>query len=209
MNAVPGTQGYSDVASAFTRACESVDFYSIHDCIIDLIPERASRILDIGAGTGRDAAAFAKMGHNVVAVEPIHGFLETAKAIHPSDNVEWISDSLPNLESLGTRLFSFVLCHAVWQHLDSLERAQALKRIFELLLPRGIFALALRHGPPGVGVHYFPSNVDEALHTAATVGFSALRKLENQASVIPGKDDVTWTRLAFRKCTVDGGSNGA
>lgn len=139
------------------------------------------------------------MGHGVVAVEPLCDVLNTAKTIHPSRNIEWRSDSLPRLESLGADSFSFVLCHAVWQHLSGHERTQALERVFELLLPNGVFALALRHGPPGVGVHYFPSDVGETIDTAVSIGFTTLRKLENQASVISGKADVTWTRLAFRK----------
>jgi SAM-dependent methyltransferase len=103
MNKVPGTQAYAEVPSAFTRVCESIDFYSLHGCIVDLNPELSSRILDVGAGTGRDAAALAEMGHNVVAVEPTTEFINTAKEIRRSHTIQRVSDSLPNLESLGSR----------------------------------------------------------------------------------------------------------
>ena len=53
-----------------------------------LIPATPSRVLDVGAGTGRDAAALAALGHSVVAVEPTpelraHGQRCTAKPRSP------------------------------------------------------------------------------------------------------------------------------
>jgi len=70
---VPGVSGYSEVASRFRTLSESIEFREIHRCLLHLIPEAGATVLDVGAGTGRDAAALAAMGHSVVAVEPIDG----------------------------------------------------------------------------------------------------------------------------------------
>lgn len=201
MAEVEGVAGYSEVASRFCELSESIDFREIHGCILPLIPERGATVLDVGAGTGRDAAALAAMGHSVVAVEPMEQFLAAARARHRSSNIQWVSDSLPGLRALPPEpdQFDFVLCHAVWQHLSNGERAVAMARVATLLKPGGVFALGLRHGPPGAGTHYFPASIAETVALAATANLAVELRLEDQPSALPNKRHVTWTRLAFRK----------
>ena len=65
-----GTEGYSEEAEAFVRQYESISFADVHGWAMHLFLPPPARVLDIGAGTGRDAAGFAAMGHSVTAVEP-------------------------------------------------------------------------------------------------------------------------------------------
>ena len=65
-----GNEGYTEEAAALTRQYESVRFVDVHGPVLHLFPTVPSDVLDIGAGTGRDAAALAGMGHRVVAAEP-------------------------------------------------------------------------------------------------------------------------------------------
>jgi protein-L-isoaspartate O-methyltransferase len=81
---VSGTEGYAEEAEALIKQYkeisrvkaaahlrqESVSFADVHEQVLHLIPTVPGRVLDIGSGTGRDAAAFAAMGHHVIAVEP-------------------------------------------------------------------------------------------------------------------------------------------
>ena len=198
---VLGTRGYPAVVSRFSEISEAIDFRQLHAPIVHLLPPSPAAVLDAGAGTGRDAAALAALGHHVVAVEPTAAFLAEARALHAARNIRWISDSLPRLETLGQEeeRFDFVLCHAVWQHLDPQERAEAMARVTSLLVKGGIFALGLRHGPAGAGTHYFSTSVDEAIGLANASGLETELCLRDQPSAIPGKTRVTWTRLALRK----------
>jgi hypothetical protein len=59
-------------------------------------------VLDIGAGTARDAAGFAMLEHRVVAIETA-ALRTEARILHPSPNIEWLNDSLPDLTSLVGR----------------------------------------------------------------------------------------------------------
>lgn len=201
MREVLGTTGYSQVVSRFRELGESIDFRELHACILHLLPETGARVLDIGSGTGRDAAALAAMGHSVVAVEPMDQFLAAARERHSSPKIRWVSDSLPALRELSAErgAFDFVLCHAVWQHLGSGERAEAMARVSALLTPRGVFSLGLRHGPAGAGSHYFPADAADTVALAATAKLALELRLEDQPSALPNKTHVTWTRLAFRK----------
>ena len=55
---------------ALARRYEAVSAPDLHGPVADLIPPGPVRALDVGAGSGRDAAWLAKMGHQVLAVEP-------------------------------------------------------------------------------------------------------------------------------------------
>jgi len=121
---IAGTEGYTESADSLIARYESVSFAEKYESVFHLMPEKTSDVLDIGAGTGADAAWFAAAGHQVLAVEPTDSLRDSAKAIHPSPLIEWVADSLPDLRkliSLG-QSFDLVLLTAVWMHLVQQER---------------------------------------------------------------------------------------
>ena len=59
---VRGTEGYAEEAEALFKQYESIPFTDAHRAVLDLIPAMPGRVLDIGSGTGRDAAWFAGRG---------------------------------------------------------------------------------------------------------------------------------------------------
>ena len=71
-----------------------------HGWLLELLPERRGLILDVGAGSGRDAAGFAAMGHEVVAVEPSTSMLREASMRHADTRIRWIDDRLPGASTL-------------------------------------------------------------------------------------------------------------
>ncbi len=128
---IPGTKGYSEQADKLIPAYESVSFEKIYQQVGHLFPKSPADVLDIGSGTGRDAAQFAKMGHRVVAVEPTDVLREYAIAHHTSPNIIWLNDGLPKLPKLLhlDRQFDLVTMTAVWMHLDENQRRQAMPKI--------------------------------------------------------------------------------
>lgn len=201
MSQVSGAKGYAKRIDQFVETTEAIDFYELHKPFLDFIPAKPSRVLDVGAGAGRDAAVLASVGHNVVAVEPVPDFLSIARERHNSPNIEWVNDALPMLSKLGDKpsQFHFVLASAVWHHIDDSEREVAMMRISALLHPGGIFALSLRHGPAGAGSHIFPTHSGRTAEIARTAGLRTELILPDQPSVIAGKDDVRWTKLVFQR----------
>jgi SAM-dependent methyltransferase len=193
------TAGYREQADTLARQYESVRFADVHRQVLHLIPTVPSRVLDIGSGTGRDAAALAAMGHHVVAVEPTVRFRARAAALHPSPQIEWVDDSLPHLTSLtGREGFDVVMLTAVWMHLDLQERQQAMPRITALLRHDGVLILSLRHGPFPAGRRMFDVTGDETIRLAVAEGLRVTLRLERQADIF-GRHDVTWTLLGFSK----------
>ena len=54
---VSGTENYAEEAPELLERYESISFADAHRLATHLIPTVPSRVLDIGSGTGRDAAA--------------------------------------------------------------------------------------------------------------------------------------------------------
>jgi SAM-dependent methyltransferase len=195
-----GTEGYSAEADALVKQYESISFSDVHRQVLHLIPTTPSRILDIGSGTGRDAAALAAMGHQVTAVEPTAELRRRAQALHPSPQIEWIDDSLPDLASLlhRERRFEVVMLTAVWMHLDASQRERAMARVTGLVCNGGAMILSLRHGPVPPGRRMFAVTAEETIGLASAEGLDLILRVDHQDGLLrrPG---VTWTRLAFRR----------
>ena len=100
---ISGTENYAEEAPELLKRYESISFADAHSPVLHLIPPAPCRILDIGAGTGRDAAGFAALGHSVVAVEPTEELRRGTMLLHPSPMIEWLDDSLPNLAAVRAR----------------------------------------------------------------------------------------------------------
>ena len=195
-----GNEGYTEEADALTRLYESVRFVDVHGPVRHLLPTVPSDVLDIGAGTGRDAAALVGMGHRVVAVEPTAAFRDRAALLHPSPPLEWIEDYLPRLDRVMARggRFDVGMLTAVWTHLDLPQRQEAMPRVASLLRPGGVLLMTLRHGPAPPGRRrFFETSADETIALAGVHGLHVAVKVEHQADFY-GRREVTWTSLAFR-----------
>jgi ubiquinone/menaquinone biosynthesis C-methylase UbiE len=59
---ISGTENYSEEAPELSKRYESISFADHHRSVIHLIPTVPGRVLDIGSGTGRDAAGLAGLG---------------------------------------------------------------------------------------------------------------------------------------------------
>jgi SAM-dependent methyltransferase len=199
---VSGTEGYADEAEELFRVYESFPAAHTHRAVLHLIPTSPCRILDIGSGTGRDAAWFAGIGHRVVAVEPIDAMRLPAMALHPSPQIEWLNDSLPDLALLlpGGEQFDLVMLTAVWMHLDEEQRRRAMPNLAALVRPGGAVIMMIRHGPVPAGRRMFEISPDETIELAQMHGLHPVLNLRTESSLESNRlAGITWTNLAFVK----------
>ncbi|TWA85468.1 methyltransferase family protein [Azospirillum brasilense] len=192
-----GRNGYGENATALTEQYESVAFADVHRDVLHLFPSRPSRVLDIGAGTGRDAAALSRLGHDVTAVEPTPELRSAGMRIHAATPIHWLDDSLPELTVLrgdGGR-YDVVLLTAVWMHLDEAQRAIAMPHIASLLNPNGRVVMSLRHGPVPAGRTMYDVSAAETIALAASVGLRCIHR--NDREDMLGRGDVSWSFLGL------------
>lgn len=160
-----------------------------------------ARVLDVGAGTGRDAAWLAAQGCDVLAVEPVGAFRAAGRAAHPTPRIAWLDDALPSLSHVLRRAerFELILLHGVWHHLDATERQHGMRVIRRLTAPGGLVVLALRHGqgPPDR-----PCFEVSAPQTVALAGEAGLQLLHAEARASIQRQNrawgVTWTWMVLR-----------
>jgi SAM-dependent methyltransferase len=195
-------QGYAREADSLVGKWEKISFTELHQPVLHLIPAFPCSVLDIGAGTGRDAAYLAAMGHRVVALEPTDELRKFAMARHPSPRIEWLDDGLPELTAIMGRrqTFDLVMLTAVWMHLDAQQRRCAMPKLASMIRIGGTMILSLRHGPVPTGRHMFDVGAEETIALAQAQQLRAVLHLLTP-SIQPANRaaGVTWTRLAFTK----------
>jgi SAM-dependent methyltransferase len=199
---VSGTEGYADEAEDLFKRYESIPAADAHRAVRHLIPTAPSRILDIGSGTGRDAAWFASMGHRVVAVEPTDALRLPAMALHPLPQIEWLNDGLPELALVRTRgeRFDLVMLTAVWMHLDAQQRQRAMPHLAALVREGGAVIMKIRHGPVPAGRRMFEVTPEETIRLARMQDLHPVLNLRTESSQEQNRAaGVTWTNLAFVK----------
>jgi SAM-dependent methyltransferase len=193
---VQGTQGYGAEAPELLTLYERMRFEDSHRGVLDLIPSAGIDVLDIGAGTGRDAAWFAARGDRVTAIEPTREMREGAIALHPDPNIAWIDDFLPDLASVRARGFDLVWMSAVWMHFFAAERAAMMPVVARLVRPGGGLMISLRHGPLPEGRRIFEVSADETVALAKDARLELVQSGDFPSLSAPG---VTWSRLWFRR----------
>jgi SAM-dependent methyltransferase len=200
MAKVPGIAGYAVEAPVLLERYETYTFENVHLQVAHLFPAPPADVLDIGAGTGRDAAGFAALGHRVVAVEPVDALRQVAKQRHAHPNIVWVDDGLPYLPSLERQIerYDLVMMTAVLMHLDAADRASALAAVAPLMKPGGLMILMLRHGPVPEGRTMFDVGGEEIKRLAQPLGLNCIFETKH-GSADPNKIGVSWTRIALSK----------
>lgn len=186
---------YAESAERLGKVYESVSFESVHGPLIDLIPDAPARVLDVGAGTGRDATALARRGFLVDAVEPVAELRGVAARLHPDSGVTWRAGGLPALDGIQGP-YDVVLLSAVWMHLLPEDRPVAMRRLASLLAPEGVLLITLRHGEPPADRRMFDIPPDEVARHAAEAGLSVLRTVNGEADHL-GREAVHWSSVAL------------
>ena len=200
MARLSGTEGYGETAHLLVEQYEKLTFEEVHGDLAHLFPTAPARVLDIGAGTGRDAAALAAVGHSVVAVEPTAEMRAIGQRLHPTAAIEWIDDGLPDLIHVRAsgETFDLVLLTAVWMHLDADQQERAMPAVASLMRPGGLLKLSLRHGPIPAGRRMFDVSADETSALASRHGLTAVHRSARKS--LSHAADVQWDVLMFRYC---------
>lgn len=156
---------YDRDAGAFAARYDALRFEDVHKALLPFLPKPPAAILDVGAGSGRDARALVKMGYRVVAVDPV----PRLRAGTPNDGVEWVEDALPELRAIDPKAtkFEFILCSAVLMLLQGEEAARSVTTMAKLLLPGGKLAISVRDRNPGEPAELFHSHLPALVLDAA------------------------------------------
>src|SRR5215468_6691766 len=93
------------------------------------------RVLDVGAGSGRDVAELLRQGFDAYGLEPNATLRELAARRHPGIEARLEAAALPHLGVPFGGAFDGVVCSAVLMHLREDELASAVGALRDLLRP--------------------------------------------------------------------------
>lgn len=199
MKAPDTVSAYHREALELSRLYETVDPAALFEPVTALLPDGAGALaLDIGAGSGRDAAWLARRGFDVVAVEPAAAMRREASARHDGAAIRWLDDRLPDLAGVH-RLglgFDLILMSAVWMHVPPADRARAFRKVVTLLKAGGTLLVSLREGPAPPDRPMWPTPLGEIEGLAQHHGLAIVKIAPSEDRL--GRDGVRWTTVCLR-----------
>lgn len=164
-----------------------------------LLPDPPATVLDIGAGSGVLADAFARRGYDVTATEPSPGMAKESLKLFPANGVLYFEEALPDLPLLRatTGPYQVIVCDAVWMHVPPSDRPEAWETLAELSEPGGLLTMLVRYGPSPPGRPMHAVDIDAMVEEAAAHGFRPLKRSDPK----PGErgDGSGFVRICLRK----------
>lgn len=165
---------------------------------------RGGRVLDVGAGSGRDLNRLLLGGWDGWGVEPCRALIGEAERLYPAVRGRIRQSVLPDLDGIGDGAFDGVLCSAVLMHLADGELERSFTGIRRVLRDGGTFLVSLPldgEGRPFRGRdddgRLFNGLSPEGLERGlAKRGFASLGRWENGDGL--GRDDRRWALGLFR-----------
>jgi SAM-dependent methyltransferase len=192
---------YHQYASGFFNLYESLKFENVHADWLALVPN-GGYALDIGAGSGRDAAKLAARGFNVFAIEPATALLTLAQCAHTAANIRWFKDQLPRLATIPpSQTFELILLSAVWMHLTPQEQAASWPPLIKRLKPQGRLVFTLRMGEFNDGRSNHTVDPQQLTESAKSNGLTLLKASTNKDKL--KRENITWHTLVFERPVSD------
>jgi 2-polyprenyl-3-methyl-5-hydroxy-6-metoxy-1,4-benzoquinol methylase len=134
---------YNENADKLADLYETADMSEIHALLVRFLSAKA-RILEIGCGSGRDAAFLVAKGYDVRAVEASARMMEVALHLHPelAGRITLASVPLRDSDRLFSRQFSAVVCIGTIIHVPDQYLFEFASQIRDLVMPDGILFLS-------------------------------------------------------------------
>lgn len=182
---------YNKNAGELAKQYNSLSFESVHKSWKKYWPEKGANVLDVGAGSGRDAKWFSNQGCFVVAVEPA-SMLRQLAILNSPNPIIWVDDSLPDLVSVRelSHQYDLILLSAVWMHLTTQQRADSLRILSLLLSDTGKLAITLRHGSFGDERETYGVSLTEIENMGRKLGLSVCHVVDGEDAL--NRPEVSW-----------------
>lgn len=145
-------------AAAIATAYEQSSMEEVQRQLVRYLPG-GGRVLEIGCGSGRDAAFLTKEGFSVTAVDPSAGMIGEAVARHPVLEGRVLQEGFPlSPESpLLEEKYQAVVSIATVMHIPDSELFEFALQVRELLEPGGVLVISSSVGREGLRGNRDPS----------------------------------------------------
>ncbi len=156
---------------------------------LDAMAARGSRILDVGSGMGRVAAALRARGHDVVATEPDAALREQSRATYPDLEVLPHEALALDPDEVGTFDVVALVGNVMVYVAEDTER-RVLARVRDLLAPEGRAAIGFHLSGVKAGSRAYPA--DEFVADAAAAGLRVVHRFGSYELHEPNDEYAVW-----------------
>ena len=141
-----------------------IEFKTSIKYILDYLSKDNSKILDVGAGTGKYSLYLDSLGYDVVSVELVKHNLKVLES--KESNVKFYQGNAIDLSKFKDNTFDMVLLFGPMYHLISMnEKVQSLKEAKRVVKPNGIIMISYCMNEYAIITHGFiDNNIKEALN---------------------------------------------
>jgi len=190
---------YNHNAKQLFDKYQSIDPDKVHASWLRHLPQKSGLALDVGGGSGRDAAWLAKKGWEVIVVEPAEALFELGQKATEAYPVTWVNDCLPTLAKLQMyqHSFSLILVSGVLMHLPYQQRIDSMETFAGLMAKDSVLVVSLRQGPDSEGREFYQVPADEIVQFAENKSLQA--EVTNTLEDVLKRDEVTWQTIIVEK----------
>jgi len=198
------TVGYYDLnAERFEADTGELDLSELYARFLKGM-EPSGRVLDVGCGVGRDALAFTKRGHSVVAFDASAAMVRLARGrlAGRAAVLHMRFDQTPWLEE-----FDGVWACASLLHVPAIELPLVIRRLRAALRPGGVIYMSFKHGTGErvVAGRRFTDQTEKTLDVALAGTGLALAETWETGDVRAGRDGERWLNAIATRVAGPGG----
>lgn len=193
---------YEQNATELSVKYESVNLDSFHKTLTENF-EVGSCLLEIGCGSGRDAARAVGSGFDVAAIDASRQLLAAAKKLHPELDGRLFQLALPCQLPFADKTFAGFYSVACLMHLPSADLYNVLSEIRRVVRQGGLVSLPVcrpdidNSGLDEHGRVYNLMPIEEWKRVFAASGFKAEVSAEAEPDSL-GREGVSWMTLILK-----------
>lgn len=195
---------YEQNAVELSQRYETTALDSFHNALHAII-EPGAKIIEIGCGSGRDAARALAYGYDVIALDGSKNLLAEAARLHPELTKRLLHSKLPDKLAFANNSFAGFFSVACLMHFALPETMQILQEICRVVIPGGNGLVSLPTcrsdiNTDGLDQHGRVFNVmpgNDWLKTFNECGFSAVAGPEEADSM--GREGINWVTFFLTK----------
>ena len=199
---------YDNNAPEISARYEEIDFSQVQNELFEILSGR-TRVLEIGCGSGRDAAFLLSRGIDVTALDGSRAMLAEAKRLHPELDGRLLHHRLPEPLPFSDGEFDAAYSIATLMHLQKNEIPGVVRDILRVLKDGGLFYLSVSldrddvgaDGLDGKGRLFTVLTEEDWGEMCLSCGFREVRRGTSRDSV--GRRGIVWGNFLFEKAGGD------
>lgn len=205
---------YNTQAATYAARYEAADMSTLHRLLLRHLPDRC-RILELGCGSGRDAAFLLAHGYDVIATDASPSMLTLAAQLHPelASRLHLLPfpiahrppATLPTVHCPLSTGFPALLSVAMLMHIPDQELFECATQMRDLLTDDGMLVLQLSLGRGGLsqgrdeaGRLYNERPPEEVQLLFERLGFRLIAREESPDFM---SRDIQWYTLVMQRAT--------